>query len=151
MIMKYKDILDVLAPCGLNCRKCLFYSNGEIRTHSMKLKELLGSFDKYAERFSALIIPVFKTYPSFKELLAYFAQADCKGCRKGDCKYTTCGVITCYQQKGVDFCFQCNEFLCEKTNFDPDLKRRWIQMNNRMKEIGVEAYFEETKDLSRYR
>jgi len=53
--------------------------------------------------------------------------------------------------KGVDFCFQCDEFPCEKTNFDPDLKRRWFQMNTRMKEIGVEAYFEETKDLPRYK
>jgi len=149
--MEYKDILNILAPCGLNCRKCLFYSEGDIQLHSTKLEELLGSFDRYAERFSELIHPVFKNYPSFKELLAYFAQASCRGCRKGDCKYSNCGVITCYQQKSVDFCFQCDEFPCEKTNFDPDLKRRWIQMNNRMKEIGVEAYFEKTKDLSRYR
>lgn len=149
--MKYKEILDILAPCGLNCRKCLFYSNGEIRKHSIKLKELLGSFDKYAERFSGIINPIFKNYSYFKDLLAYFTQADCKGCREGECKYSNCGVFTCFHQKGVDFCFQCDEFPCEKTNFDLDLKRRWIQMNNRMKEIGVEAYFEKSKNLSRYR
>jgi hypothetical protein len=148
--MEYKDILDILAPCGLNCRKCLAYSEGEIRTHSIDLQKLLGSFDRYAERFS-LFLPVFKNYPFFKELLAYFTQADCNGCRKGACKYPNCGVIACYQQKGVDFCFQCDEFPCEKTNFDPDLKRRWIQMNNRMKEVGVETYYQETKDLPRYR
>lgn len=149
--MEYKDILDILAPCGLNCRKCLFYSEGEIRQHSTKLQKLLGSFDRYAERFSELIHPVFKNYPSFKELLVYFTQGDCRSCRNGDCKYSNCGVITCYQQKRVDFCFQCNEFPCEKTNFDTDLRRRWIQMNNRMEEIGVEAYYEETKDSPRYR
>jgi len=148
--MEYKDILNILAPCGLNCRKCLAYSEGEIRTHSIDLQKLLGSFDRYAERFS-LFLPVFKNYPFFKELLAYFTQADCNGCRKGACKYPNCGVIACYQQKGVDFCFQCDEFPCEKTNFDPDLKRRWIQMNNRMKEVGVETYYQETKDLPRYR
>lgn len=148
--MQYKEILTILAPCGLSCRKCLAYSDGEIRILSTKLQELLGSFDRYAERFS-VFLPVFKNYPSFKELLAYFTQADCNGCRKGACKYPNCGVITCYQEKGVDFCFQCDEFPCEKTNFDPDLKGRWIKMNNRMKEIGVESYFEETKDLPRYR
>lgn len=148
--MEYQDILDILAPCGLNCRKCFAHSEGDIGTLSAQLQERLGSFDRYAERFSAFL-PVFNNYPSFEELLAYLAQADCNGCRKGGCLWPDCGVITCYQQKGVGFCFQCNEFPCEKTNFDPDLKRRWIQMNNRMQEIGVESYYQETKDLPRYR
>ncbi|HAK59402.1 MAG TPA: hypothetical protein DCO77_03325, partial [Nitrospiraceae bacterium] len=56
----------------------------------------------------------------------------------------------CYKDQGVDFCFQCQEFPCDKTNFDPNLKQRWISMNTRMKEVGVEAFFEETKDLPRY-
>jgi hypothetical protein len=148
--MEYKDILDILAPCGLDCRKCFANSEGEIRELATQLEERLGSFDKYAERFSAFL-PVFNNYPSFKELLAYFTGGDCDGCRTGTCKWPDCVVHTCYQQKGVDFCFQCDEFPCEKTNFDPDLERRWIQMNNRMREIGVESYYQETKDLPRYR
>ncbi|UCH63159.1 MAG: DUF3795 domain-containing protein [Fidelibacterota bacterium] len=148
--MEYKEILDILAPCGLNCCKCYAYSVGEIKIHSTKLQELLGSFDKYAERFSAFL-PIFKSYPSFKELLQHFTKANCNGCRKGTCIYPDCGVITCYQNKGVDFCFQCDEFPCEKTNFDLDLKGRWIQMNNRMKEIGIESYYQETNNLPRYR
>lgn len=148
--MEYKDILEILAPCGLNCRKCFAFSEGKISMLSKKLQELLGAFDRYAERFS-VFLPVFKNYPSFKELLAYFTQSDCKGCRSGTCKYPNCGVITCYQKKGVDFCFQCDEFPCEKTNFDSDLKYRWIQMNNWMKEMGVESYFQEIADLPRYR
>lgn len=39
----------------------------------------------------------------------------------------------------------------DKTNFGLHLFRRWIEMNNRMKEIGVDAYYEETKDPPRYR
>ncbi len=147
---QYRKILDTLAPCGLNCRKCLAFSQGEIKLSSQKLKQLLGSFDRYAERFSNFL-PVFKNYPSFKELLDFLTKGDCLGCRKGTCKYPACGVIHCFREKGVDFCFQCAEYPCEKTNFDPDLKRRWIQMNDRMKEVGVIRYFEETKDLPRYR
>lgn len=149
--MEYEDILDILASCGLNCRKCFAYAGGEIRVLSARLQEVLGAFDRYAERFSAFR-PVFENYPPFKELLAYFTQADCDGCRSGGCKWwPDCGVATCCQQKSVDFCFQCDEFPCEKTNFDPDLKRRWIQMNSRMKEIGAQSYYQETKDLPRYR
>jgi hypothetical protein len=148
--MEYEDILGILAPCGLNCYKCFAYSDGEIAAASRRLQELLGSFGRYAERFSAFL-PVFTNYPAFKELLIHFTQADCRGCREGDCKFPKCGVLACCQAKGIDFCFQCNEFPCEKTNFDADLRRRWIQMNERMKEVGVEVYFRETKDLPRYK
>jgi len=148
--MEYDAILAILAPCGLNCRKCLAYHEGEIKIHSTKLKELLGSFEKYAERFSKFL-PVFSNYPSFKELLTFLKQGDCGGCRSGAGKNPNCGVIKCYKEKGVDFCFQCDEFPCEKANFDPDLKQRWIKMNNRMKEIGIEAFFKEDKELPRYR
>jgi hypothetical protein len=148
--MKYDEILKTLAPCGLNCGKCQGYSEGGIKKHASELKRLLGSFDRYAERFSGFL-PVFKNYPAFKELLNQFTEANCKGCRQGDCKYPHCGVAPCYKQKGVDFCFQCAEFPCDKTGFDPNLHKRWLATNQRMKEIGIEAYFEETKDQPRYR
>lgn len=152
MRLKYEEILEVLGPCCLNCKKCVFYSNGEIREHSMKLKELFGSFDNYAKRFSELIDPVFANYPKFKELLEFLTHSDCKGCRNQICAvYPDCGVVDCHKRKGVDFCFQCDEFPCEKTNFDPDLKRRWVLMNNRAKEIGIEAFCEESMKFPRYR
>ena len=147
--MRYDDILKTLAPCGLNCSKCQAYSEGEIKKHAAELKRLLGSFDRYAERFSNFL-PVFKKYPAVKELLNQFSEANCKGCRQGDCKYPNCGVASCYKQKGVDFCFQCDEFPCDKTNFDPNLQKRWLATNRRMKEIGAEAYYEEAKDQPRY-
>jgi len=50
--MEYKDILEIFAPCGLDCRKCFAFSEGKISTLSKKLQELLGAFDRYAERFS---------------------------------------------------------------------------------------------------
>lgn len=147
--MAHPKILSFLAPCGLNCGKCFAFTEGDIGFHSKELQKLLGNFDIYAERFSAFL-PEFKNYPAFKRLLAYFAAPDCKGCRQGKCKYPNCGVIDCYKEKGVDFCFQCDDFPCDKTNFDPHLKKRWLHMNNRMKAIGVEAYYEETKDSCRY-
>jgi Protein of unknown function (DUF3795) len=147
--MKYNDILRELAPCGLSCRKCMAYREGDIKKTSEELQQRLGSFDNYAERFASFL-PVFEKYPAFKELLAHFTGADCAGCRSGQCKYPSCGVMACYKDKGIDFCFQCDEFPCEKTNFDPDLERRWLQMNSRMKEVGVEAYYKETKNTPRY-
>ncbi|MCK4480286.1 MAG: DUF3795 domain-containing protein, partial [Candidatus Lokiarchaeota archaeon] len=68
--MEYKDILKVIAPCGLNCYKCFANSDGTIRKSSLELQNSLGSFDIYAERFSSFL-PIFKEYPSFKKLLSY--------------------------------------------------------------------------------
>lgn len=147
--MDYSEILHQLAPCGLNCRKCMANADGPIRASSVVLLEALAGFDRFAERFSDHM-PVFRNYPAFNELLAHFAGADCHGCRSGVCKFFNCTVMTCHQEKGVDFCFQCGEFPCERTNFDPNLKARWLKMQNRMKDIGVEGFYEETKDLPRY-
>ena len=65
--MEYSDILCHLAPCGLNCRKCLAYHEGDIRKTSEELQRLLGDFDRYAERFAGFA-PVFNNYGAFKEL-----------------------------------------------------------------------------------
>ncbi len=145
----YQIIQHDLAPCGLSCRKCFANTEGHIAVLSHQLQDRLGAFDVYAQRFSAFL-PAFEEYPPFKELLAYLAQGHCAGCRSGTCLYPNCGVTACYQEKDVDFCFQCEEFPCEKTNFDPHLERRWVRMNERMREIGVEAYYEETRDAPRY-
>lgn len=109
-----------------------------------------GIFYLYAERFSKFLSE-FENYSAFNILLDYLAQSDCEGCRNGTCKYPNCGVVPCHKEKGIDFCYQCDEFPCERTNFDPHLLKRWIAMNNRMKEITVEGYYEETKDDLRYK
>ena len=149
--MKYEEILKILAPCGLNCEKCVAYHDGPVRHTSIQLQELLGNFDQYAERYSKFI-PVFQNYPSFKQMLKFFTESNCKGCRGGHNQYPTCGVATCdkINQGQVDFCFECEEFPCNRPQFHPDLERRWRERNERMKEVGVEAYYEESKDKPRY-
>lgn len=84
-------------------------------------------------------------------MLAYFIRGWCQGCRNDDCKlFKGCKVKECSRTKKVDFCFQCPEFPCENTGFDENLQKRWLAINKRMKEIGVEEYFAESKDNSRY-
>ena len=148
--MEYQDILSDLAPCGLSCRKCFANINGDLARHAGTLQRLLGNFHLYAERFSKFLSE-FENYSAFNILLTYLAKPDCEGCRNGTCKYPNCGVVSCHKEKGVNFCYQCEEFPCERTNFDPHLHKRWIVMNNRMKEITVEGYYEETKDDLRYK
>lgn len=150
--MKETEIKDRLAPCGLHCGKCFAFIGGDIKKHSSNLTIELGNFDIYAERFIDLLEePKFGNYPEFKELLSYFSTVDCKGCRKEKCKlYKNCKVRVCVEEKNVDYCFQCSEFPCNKTGFDENLHKRSIHINNRIKEIGIEKYYNEIKDKPRY-
>lgn len=150
--MDYNNILNSLGPCGLNCSKCFAFKGGDISKFSAQLRNALGNFDVYAERFVELLDePEFKNYPTFKLMLNHFSNAQCNGCRKDRCKlFLNCKVKDCSKEHNVDFCYQCDEFPCTKHGFDDHLKKRWISIQNNMKENGIEAYYNEIKDKPRY-
>jgi hypothetical protein len=150
--MKYEDIMAALAPCGLSCEKCFAHAKGDIRHFSLGLKEKLGNFDAYALRFERMLgEPVFKKYADFKEVLHYLASENCQGCRNERCRlFKNCGVRPCHQKKQVDFCFQCGDFPCNQTNFDERLYKIWVLINEKIKKIGLENYYEETRVRPRY-
>lgn len=50
----------------------------------------------------------------------------------------------------VEYCFQCREYPCERNRYDEVHLLRWKQINDRMKEVGVERYYEEQKSIPRY-
>lgn len=148
----YEFIKKRLAPCGLHCGKCFAFTDGDISNYSKQLGESLGNFDVYAARFVELLDePTFLKYPDFKDFLTHLSSGSCNGCRAEQCKlFKSCNVRACSEVKNVDFCFQCDEFPCNKTGFDEHLYKRHVHINERMKEIGVEMYYEEVKSLSRY-
>ncbi len=150
--MDYNKIKDRLAPCGLHCGKCFAYKEGDIVKNARAIKEDLGEFDMYAKRFIKLLNnPVFEKFPDFKEMLKYFSIGDCLGCRNETCKlFKNCRVRLCSENKKVDFCFQCCEFPCDNTGFDEHLNKRSVNINRRMKEIGVDRYYREIKNKPRY-
>lgn len=55
---------------------------------------------------------------------------------------------SCAREKGVDFCFACEEFSCE-TGMPPHLYEIWKRNNEMMKDLGVEQYYEKTKSFHR--
>jgi hypothetical protein len=150
--MEYEQIKTRLAPCGLHCGKCFAFIDGDIKKLSIGLNESLGKFDVYAQRFVELIDePILGKYPEFKEVLSFFSSIECKGCREEKCKiFKECKVRDCHVAKKVDFCFQCPEFPCANTGFDQHLQNRFIDINMRMRAIGVEKYYDEIKDKPRY-
>ncbi len=147
--MKKESPLKLIAPCGLVCHTCAAAKDGIIQMHSLELLRRLDSFDQYAELLSGYETRL-KKYPDFKEVLQLLSEANCEGCRDGVCKFPGCGISPCVKEKGYDFCFECPSFPCSEADFEPLLKAKWLKANERMKEIGVEAYFEEVRNVSHY-
>jgi len=147
--MKKETLLKKIAPCGLLCHTCAAAQDGIIRQHAQEMLKFLDSFDMYAQMMSAHEERL-KKYPDFKEVLQLFGQASCAGCRDGVCKFPGCGIAPCIAEKGYDFCFECPSFPCEEADFEPLLKAKWLKANERMTQIGAEAYFEEVENKSHY-
>jgi hypothetical protein len=147
--MKKEELLTKVAPCGLPCYTCAAAKGGAIQTHSQALLRLLDSFDRFAEQFSAHE-PRLSKYADFKQVLLSFSEAECEGCRRGRCMYPGCPVWPCIREKWFDYCFECEAFPCEQVDFEPALREKWVRANERMREVGVEAYFNESKGQSHY-
>ncbi|MDO7787683.1 DUF3795 domain-containing protein [Desulforamulus aquiferis] len=147
--MNYNDILKHLAPCGLDCNRCAGFEGGEIKELSTRLLELLGNYDRLAKIMSTKT-PAFSNFTEFKEILDSFSKGSCGGCRADNCSCpVNCAVRTCFKEKGIDFCFQCQDYPCNKQE-NPMLRQRWLEKNDRMREIGVTSYYEEQRKLPRY-
>ncbi len=84
-------------------------------------------------------------------MLDYFASENCKGCRNEQCKlFKDCGVRGCHQEKQIDFCYQCDQFSCDKINFDPGLYKGWVAINEIIQKKGIEEYYEKARTRPRY-
>jgi hypothetical protein len=147
--MTEPTVLQAIAPCGLVCHTCAAAKGGIIHQHSQPLLHYLEGFDVFADKLSAFD-PRLKKYAEFREVLELLGEGHCSGCRDGQAKLPGCGIAPCVQDKGVDFCYECSDFPCAKADFEPLLKDKWLKANERMNEIGPEAYLEETKSKSHY-
>ena len=153
---------ELIAPCALYCGTCAFYYKSRIKDTVLHLKELLNCFERIAKKYEN-DAPELKGYPVFTSVMEYLGKQDCRGCRQGGgtvrgaaCNPNTCPIAVCVSKKGLDFCYQCAEFPCEKipttfTRAGESLLKTWRTGNQRMKEIGLDRYLQEKKSEPRYK
>ena len=117
------------APCGLDCFNCQTYE-GNIT-------------EEYKKQISVFLkIPIEET--------------PCKGCRdeKGNCKFglnNKCPTWDCIKEKELTYCFECEEFPCEKLmpTFDGAQFPHNMKVYNlcRMKYKGIEKWIDESNEI----
>ena len=116
------------APCGLDCFNCNAFE-----------ENITDEFKREAATYH-------KISPD---------EVPCKGCRaeNGKCRYAAfnCATWNCVQEKGVTYCFECNEFPCgllaptaQGANFPHNMK---VYNLCRMKLLGVDAWTEESANI----
>lgn len=146
----YEEILRRLAPCGLDCYRCAMCGHGVIKRTAAELAAALEGYEDIAPRVAARE-PVLEHYRRFADVLALFSRASCIGCRAGGSTFPMCAARTCFREQGVDFCFQCGEYPCERNQYPEMFQARWRANNDRMREVGVERYYQESLLEPRYR
>ncbi len=133
---------DLIAYCGLYCGDC-FGHRGTVADLARDLRKELrqAHFAKIAESVSAYF-PVFKNYKQCYEVLGALVRFRCKNACKGGGGPPFCKIRKCCQKKGVDGCWQCDEFeTCEKLDFlEPghgDAHRRNLKT---IRQEGVDSF-----------
>ena len=118
---------ELVSACGLYCGACGIY---------------MATQENDSERILQYAVVLNQT---FEETL-------CDGCgakRKSLHCSRMCIFINCKQQKGVDFCSECEEFPCKALHeFTSKMPHRIevIESQTRMKEIGIKNWLFEMKE-----
>jgi hypothetical protein len=145
----YDSVVERLAPCGIDCERCVMYADGRVRHHAGALAEALRGFENMAPRVVDRL-PSLAGYDAFSEILGLLGSASCAGCRNGGSNLPFCAARICYKEHGVDFCAQCSEYPCARNDYPENLRLRWQEYNDRMREVGVEQYYRESLERPRY-
>jgi len=134
---------DLVAYCGMYCGDCFIY-HGKIADLARDLRKELrqAKFDRQAEAMSTSpFFAVLKNYPQCYEVLGAMVRLRCKSCRSGGGP-PFCKMRQCCQKKGIDGCWQCDDFeTCNKLDFlkanhdDAHLKNI-----RRIRKNGIDAF-----------
>lgn len=148
--MERKEIEARLAPCGLDCSRCVRKADGAIAEGARALASCLEGFAARASKMANLA-PALAGYPAFEEVLVFLASGDCAGCRSGSgCGLPGCAARTCAAERGLGFCGECADFPCARNAFPPELDAKWRAAGARIAEAGAEAWCREQASKPRY-
>jgi hypothetical protein len=111
---------ELIAYCGLYCGDC-FAHRGVVADLARDLRKELrqAKFNHIAQAMSETsFFAVYKDYPRCYEVLGALVKFRCKKtCRFGGGP-PFCKIRKCCQNKGLEGCWQCNEFeTCESLDF----------------------------------
>jgi len=137
---------DLVTYCGLYCGDCFGHQENIPDLARDLRKELRqAKFAKTAEFLSAnSFFEVFKNYQQCYDVLGALVKFRCRKACRGGGGPPFCKMRKCCQRKGIEGCWQCEEFeTCENLNFLKPLHGDAHLKNLRvLKETGVDNFLE---------
>ncbi|KPK96239.1 hypothetical protein AMJ80_01070 [bacterium SM23_31] len=123
-----KSARNLTAPCGIYCPNCEVY---------------VENISDETVEFLAKHMPINKM------------KVACKGCRveKGSqMLFSSCSVFDCAKGKEIEFCFECDDFPCEKLQpvaEGADKNPHNLKLYNlcRIKKIGIKKWVKEEPEI----
>lgn len=118
-----------IAVCGLNCARCGIYQAHQNKDRAWQTRIGKDIFGENADIQPETI--------------------RCDRCR-GSLKIhwnEHCALRKCAEEKGHTYCFQCDEFICDKLEtFSQTHHGRTVENMKEMKEIGVDAWLQKQRE-----
>jgi hypothetical protein len=143
----------------LLCYTCPGLKDGAIAYHAAKLCHyFVGYYDFQDANLPEQYRSWLSAFQEFHQRLEHYADRPCLGCREtptfGGC-LPGCVVPSCVIERGIDYCAECSDFPCQEArdvfaSANELLARSWEEGSRRIREIGIEAYFEEKRDTPHY-
>jgi len=147
MVIEVAEVKDknLIAYCGLYCGDCFGYK-GKVAELARDLKKELrqAKFDRVAE---GIPFKEFKHYKECYEVLGAMVRLRCNNACKGGGGNPFCKVRKCCQKKGIEGCWQCDEFeACNKLDFlKPIHGDANLRNLRKLKKQGVDSFLKGKK------
>jgi hypothetical protein len=130
------DKNEIVAYCGIYCGLC--GANARIPQTARQLRDYLehGAYEdreRGNESFS-----VFWVY--LQELAN---NSEIKTCRRDACGPNVGGIKKCARRRDIEFCFDCDDYPCDKVQMLAKSSPTLIHDGERVKSIGLDQWIEE--------
>jgi len=134
--------LTYVTYCGLYCGLCSARNRIPPTARTLREQMRRDGWEHWGEE-----VPGFREFWVFLKNLAEPTSAG--GCRSGECGAPFCGIRKCARQRGVDVCWQCDEYPCQRVLGLAKGYPMLLADGQRAKEIGLDAWIAEQEERAR--
>jgi hypothetical protein len=135
------EIKDLITYCGAYCGHCARYHGYTVFREAVSTVREIADAHGFQHWMPGAVKDF--DYTEFRKGMAFFSNAEswlvCRGsCKNGDGRHD-CPMRNCCRERGIDICFDCTNFPCEKTTRNEEIVKRAREYKNLGKDKWLRA------------
>jgi len=130
---------ELVTYCGSFCGGCGMYKGRIIAMVAQEFKELTAGYADWLPKAVNLDF----NYDDFIKGLEYFSQENSSCYCQESCKQgggAPCKIRPCAQEKGIEICYECKDFPCDKFAWIIERYPGFREEQERFKKLGFEGW-----------